>query len=499
MSVLSPIPSVKIGRKPRIYMPVESLKELVSMVPIELGECLFRMNSPAALLRLLVHKSSKMDAGDRLDKENLPAFSQLEMFQYLKTTRGVYLWPEKPGKTYKAMATVATANSQGDGALADALDIYYGEDAKHTIFITKTTDLSGLTIYGATTDRKKKDTVRVYTENIHVEDIAYRPNDPHVSTIQNNWEKIADQVLQNLGGNKIAYFCGYGCVTIPQSEDHKHKLWTYREEWQTRISLVNMLIAFKVMAPGANFCNKIQDGHSKITSDLAWITRMFFEKVEIYEPSCMGWIGRRYIIGTGFRQPNSLEWKFLLDLAREYESPKGIPISLLDDPEEHETERISFLQKEYEPQMKKCDVQMQQDFVEMFGFLVTYKKLWEQILKSDLSEQQTPDKSKQNTLSTVLKSRVISVLGSHWRQTLERSRLLAKDMGWKERKQDPNATLSVDEKSDVEKIALPQKYVDIISKHADLLYSMANNAVISGWLNSKELSSFCTNDEGICE
>ena len=40
------LPIIQITRKPRIHMPVEAIRELVSLVPINLGEHLFCLSNP---------------------------------------------------------------------------------------------------------------------------------------------------------------------------------------------------------------------------------------------------------------------------------------------------------------------------------------------------------------------------------------------------------------------------------------------------------------------
>jgi hypothetical protein len=384
------LPDLHITHKRRIYMPVEAIRELFSLVPIDVGECLFRLNVLPALFRLVVY--NKHENFPKVQYKNLPAFSQLEMYQHLKKNYRVQLWPLKVRSGFSAMATVATANSMGKGALVDALEVFYiGQprlrvNPDYTVYVVRTLNMKGQTAYGVPTSPiqspKSANIREIELPPLKLEGLAYRPDDAHVTTlIESVPEILAELKKSGNAVHKVQYFCGYGCITIPQTKDHKHKIWSYREEWQTRISLTNMLLAIPTLTEGGIFCNKIQDGHSRVSSDLAWITKQFFDKVFIYEPRCMGWIGRRYIVGIGYRELKGMDsLEYLKQLTQQYEKPEGIPLTLLEDPQPG-TERDRFLKQEYEPQMEACDREIEKNFKVVFEFIRNYEKHWEALVK----------------------------------------------------------------------------------------------------------------------
>jgi hypothetical protein len=147
------LPTIHILHKPRINLPVEAIRETVSLLPIEAGDVLFRMtNEPTYSRHLITNKDERSSTENK--RENLPAFSQLEMYDYVRRSTadeergfgGEKLFPDK-SDGFVAFSTVATANSTGDGALADALRVFYGPDGKHKVFVSKTLKPNGKTAY----------------------------------------------------------------------------------------------------------------------------------------------------------------------------------------------------------------------------------------------------------------------------------------------------------------------------------------------------------------
>lgn len=444
------LPQIDVLRKSKINLPVEAVRETVSLLPIEAGDVLFRMTNRSTYARHLITGMSGREAKG----ENLPAFSQLEMYNYIKSCEsGTKIFPDE-SKGFLAFATIATANSTGDGALADALQVFYGPTGKHKVFVSKTLKPNGKTAYDSDANNTAGRNV-MHMEPIVVEDLAYKPNQSHETSLFNNYESIASKTLESTSGEKIDYFCGYGCITIPQTLDHKHKLWTYREEWQTRMALVNLLIGSRILKKGANLCNKVQDAHSRVSMDLAYIHSLFFERVYFYEPPCMGWIGRRYIIGLGFKgyaSPNdeieTLRW--LDQLKDAYEDPRGVPLTILP-----QGTVPSDFQKDWETAMGICDQQIVDDFTCMFGFLVDHKDLWKNPKKKNI--QDLFEKQWKETLLSV------------WDD-------VASDPEWKTKH------LKVISRDEVERLKMPAHYVQDVLNHADLLYAMSQNEVVLSWV-----------------
>jgi hypothetical protein len=189
--------------------------------------------------------------------------------------------------------------------------------------------------------------------------------------------------------------------------------------------------------------------------DLAYIHSLFFERILFYEPPCMGWIGRRYIIGLGFKgfktakdESGVLAW--LDSLKDTYERPDGVPLTLLP-----EGTIFPEFQNAWEASMEICDQQIVDDFTNMFRFLVKHKDLWKE--------------KRQDAIALAFSKHWKSKLRSVWRRVRSQ----------KEWNSDHLRTIP---ESEMEKLKIPQHYVKDVIKHADLLYAMAQNDVILSWV-----------------
>jgi hypothetical protein len=187
----------------------------------------------------------------------------------------------------------------------------------------------------------------------------------------------------------------------------------------------------------------------------------------------MGWIGRRYIIGIGFRGYASEAERLLISgwlakLVEKYEMPEGIPLTLVSP-----KSIPPVFMKDWVTVMSKWDEQILGNFIRLFTFVVEKKRYW-----------QDPNPTSLAMMMTL-----------YWKEMLKHT--------WSKIKDDPrwnNSHLRVLEEKEIRKLEMPKHYVDQVYEQNELLLAMADSEVVKSWVEEKlekseqqcEDSSYCS-------